>query len=59
MRFAAVSGGPDAPIYRPMSEIAPDLPPPPKGVGVIETQLQTMPLSPGVYGMLEAKGEAV
>ncbi len=31
----------------------------PKGVGVILTALETMPLSPGVYRMLDAKGEAL
>jgi len=30
-----------------------------RGVGVIETALETMPLSPGVYRMLDAKGEAL
>ncbi|MBE7211795.1 MAG: excinuclease ABC subunit UvrC, partial [Gluconacetobacter diazotrophicus] len=30
-----------------------------KGVGVIERALLTMPLSPGVYRMLDAKGEAL
>ena len=29
-----------------------------KGVGAIERALATMPLSPGVYRMLDAKGEA-
>ena len=29
------------------------------GVGIIETALQTMPLSPGVYRMLDAKGDAL
>ena len=31
----------------------------PRGVAVIETALQTMPLAPGVYRMLDAKGEAL
>jgi excinuclease ABC subunit C len=31
----------------------------PRGVGVIETALETMPLSPGVYRMLDAKGDAL
>ena len=31
----------------------------PKGVAVIEQALQTMPLSPGVYRMLDARGEAL
>jgi excinuclease ABC subunit C len=31
----------------------------PKGVGIIETALETMPLSPGVYRMLDAKGDAL
>jgi excinuclease ABC subunit C len=30
-----------------------------RGVTVIETALETMPLSPGVYRMLDAKGEAL
>ena len=30
-----------------------------RGVQVIETALQTMPLSPGVYRMLDAKGDAL
>ena len=34
-------------------------PPVMRGVGVIETALETMPLSPGVYRMLDAKGEAL
>ena len=41
----------------------PATPPPapslPAGVAVIERALQTMPLSPGVYRMLDAKGEAL
>ena len=32
---------------------------PVRGVGVIEAALDTMPLSPGVYRMLDAKGEAL
>ncbi|HEY0420346.1 MAG TPA: excinuclease ABC subunit UvrC [Acetobacteraceae bacterium] len=31
----------------------------PKGVAVIETALETMPLSPGVYRMLDARGDAL
>jgi excinuclease ABC subunit C len=31
----------------------------PRGVGVIETALETMPMAPGVYRMLDAKGEAL
>jgi excinuclease ABC subunit C len=31
----------------------------PRGVAVIEAALQTMPLAPGVYRMLDAKGEAL
>ena len=45
-----------------MSEPPPDLPPTPaapRGVPVIEAQLATMPASPGVYRMLDAKGEAL
>jgi excinuclease ABC subunit C len=37
----------------------PDAPAPVKGVAVIEAQLLTMPLSPGVYRMLDAKGDAL
>jgi len=33
--------------------------PPPKGVAVIEAALETMPANPGVYRMLDAKGEAL
>src|ERR1700722_2759543 len=32
---------------------------PPRGAVVIETQLATMPTSPGVYRMLDAKGDAL
>ncbi|MDR3520511.1 MAG: excinuclease ABC subunit UvrC [Acidocella sp.] len=32
---------------------------PPTGVGVIETALETMPANPGVYRMLDAKGDAL
>ena len=35
------------------------LPPPAKGVTVIETALETMPGNPGVYRMLDAKGDAL
>jgi excinuclease ABC subunit C len=36
------------------------LPPPiPRGVAIIEAALETMPLSPGVYRMLDDKGDAV
>src|SRR6201747_23632 len=31
----------------------------PSGVSVIETALETMPLTPGVYRMLDAKGDAL
>ena len=34
-------------------------PDPPRGVAVIEAALATMPLSPGVYRMLDARGEAL
>ncbi len=38
----------------------PESPPPvPRGVIVIETALETMPLAPGVYRMLDAKGDAL
>jgi excinuclease ABC subunit C len=33
--------------------------PSPRGVGVIEAALETMPLSPGVYRMLDDKGDAL
>jgi len=33
--------------------------PPPKGVAVIEAMAATLPLSPGVYRMLDAKGDAL
>jgi len=33
--------------------------PPAKGVSVIEAALATMPANPGVYRMLDAKGEAL
>jgi len=36
-----------------------DPPSPPRGVSVIETALETMPLAPGVYRMLDAKGDAL
>ncbi len=37
-----------------------DLPaPPPKGVAVIEAAMATMPENPGVYRMLDAKGDAL
>ena len=36
-----------------------DMPAPLRGVAVIEAQLLTMPLSPGVYRMLDAKGDAL
>ncbi len=32
---------------------------PAPGVGIIETALATMPTSPGVYRMLDAKGDAL
>jgi len=36
-----------------------EAPPPIKGVVVIETALETMPANPGVYRMLDAKGDAL
>jgi excinuclease ABC subunit C len=39
-----------------MSEPPPD---PPRGASVIEAALETMPLAPGVYRMLDAKGDAL
>ncbi len=35
------------------------VPPPVKGVAVIEAALSTLPLSPGVYRMLDGKGDAL
>ena len=46
------------PVPGPESNSAP-LPPPEKGVAVIERALETMPLSPGVYRMLAANGDAL
>ncbi len=44
----------------PTSDLAvPGAAPAPKGVAVIEAVLATLPLSPGVYRMLDAKGEAL
>ena len=40
-----------------MSDIVP--PDPPRGAAVIEATLDTLPLTPGVYRMLDAKGEAL
>src|ERR1700689_2865388 len=37
----------------------PDTPEPPKGVAAIEAALETMPANPGVYRMLDAKGDAL
>jgi len=42
-----------------MSEEAPVPQNRPRGVAVIEAALETMPLSPGVYRMLDAKGDAL
>ena len=42
-----------------MSETEPAPPPSVKGVTVIETALETMPANPGVYRMLDAKGDAL
>jgi excinuclease ABC subunit C len=36
-----------------------EAPSPPSGVAVIETALETMPANPGVYRMLDAKGDAL
>ena len=36
-----------------------DLPAPVDGLAVIEAALATLPLSPGVYRMLDAKGDAL
>jgi excinuclease ABC subunit C len=54
---------PDTGVVDDDSAALPDAPVPgglaPKGVGVIETALETMPANPGVYRMLDAKGEAL
>ena len=42
-----------------MSEAPETAPPGPRGVAAIEAALATMPLSPGVYRMLDAKGDAL
>ena len=42
----------------PDTEATPD-PPAMQGLRVIETALATLPLSPGVYRMLDAKGDAL
>ncbi len=43
----------------PTHDVAEDAPRTLKGVGVIERALLTMPLSPGVYRMLDARGDAL
>jgi len=54
---------PDQPAGSPAAPSPPADPPPPppapRGVAVIETALETMPLSPGVYRMLAASGDAL
>ncbi|MCC7429008.1 MAG: excinuclease ABC subunit UvrC [Alphaproteobacteria bacterium] len=40
-------------------DTASQAPPPPRGVAVIEAALPTLPPGPGVYRMLDAKGEAL
>jgi excinuclease ABC subunit C len=42
-----------------MTEIHDEEPPTLKGVAVIEAALETMPANPGVYRMLDAKGDAL
>ena len=42
-----------------MNDVTAQEPLPPKGVGIIERALLTMPQSPGVYRMLDGKGEAL
>ena len=37
----------------------PEVPEPPKGVAVIEAAMETMPANPGVYRMLDHKGDAL
>jgi len=54
---ATPPGGADAPPRG--ITLTPATPTAPKGVAVIEQALQTMPLSPGVYRMLDARGEAL
>ena len=51
----------DAATTAPTTIPVPDAPGPdaPGGVAAIERALQTMPLSPGVYRMLDARGEAL
>src|SRR5579863_1695935 len=49
-------------MTEPPPETPQDPPPPPippRGAPVIEAQLATMPTSPGVYRMLDAKGDAL
>ena len=46
-------------ITRLMDQTQEARPAPPTGVGVIERALLTMPLSPGVYRMLDPRGEAL
>ena len=42
-----------------MSEAEPDAPEPTKGVAAIEAAMETMPANPGVYRMLDLKGDAL
>ena len=39
--------------------LPPELPDSPKGVAVIEAAMETMPANPGVYRMLDHKGDAL
>lgn len=49
----------DPPMTDPEPPVQEPLPPPLKGVAVIEAALETMPANPGVYRMLDAKGDAL
>jgi excinuclease ABC subunit C len=54
------SAPPPEATISPQADPPPPPPPPPvKGVAVIEAALETMPANPGVYRMLDAKGEAL
>lgn len=50
---------PDNPPPPPEEADAPVMPPVMQGVEVIEAMLRTLPLAPGVYRMLDAKGDAL
>ncbi len=50
---------PDHPADPPADQAAQPNPEPLRGVAVIEAALETMPANPGVYRMLDAKGDAL